>query len=96
MFRLVKLGLRRISKRPILTYFLDEKNSSKLIYFYRCSECFECPACDQLLLTRATSIQVPSAEDPSKTIPKKMFYLVCGYCRWTTREAGLPDQPVGN
>lgn len=60
----------------------------------QCSECFECPACDQLLLTRATSIQVPSAEDPSKTIPKKMFYLVCGYCRWTTREAGLPDQPV--
>jgi len=60
----------------------------------QCSECFECPACDQLLLTRATSIQVPSAEDPSKTIPKKMFYLVCGFCRWTTREAGLPDQPV--
>ena len=25
-----------------------------------------------------------------------MFYLVCGFCRWTTREAGLPDQPVGN
>jgi len=52
--------------------------------------------CDQLLLTRATSIQVPSTEDATKTVPKKMFYLVCGYCRWTTREAGLPDQPVGN
>jgi len=23
-----------------------------------------------------------------------MFYLFCGFCRWTTREAGLPDQPV--
>ena len=62
----------------------------------RCSECLECPVCDQLLLTRATTIQVPSPEDSSKMIPKKMFYLVCGFCRWTTREAGLPDQPVGN
>ncbi|EFX77288.1 hypothetical protein DAPPUDRAFT_305847 [Daphnia pulex] len=59
----------------------------------QCSECFECPVCDQLLLTRATNIQVPSTEDPSKLVPKKMFYLVCGFCRWTTREAGLPDQP---
>jgi hypothetical protein len=25
-----------------------------------------------------------------------MFYLVCGFCRWTTREAGLPDQPSGS
>lgn len=60
----------------------------------QCSECLECPVCDQLLLTRATTIQVPSPEDSSKMIPKKMFYLVCGFCRWTTREAGLPDQPV--
>ncbi len=52
--------------------------------------------CDQLLLTRATNIQVPSTEDPSKLVPKKMFYLVCGFCRWTTREAGLPDQPSGS
>jgi dynactin-4 len=48
------------------------------------------------LLTRATNIQVPSTEDPSKLVPKKMFYLVCGFCRWTTREAGLPDQPSGS
>lgn len=67
-----------------------------VMLYIRCSECLECPVCDQLLLTRATTIQVPSPEDSSKMISKKMFYLVCGFCRWTTREAGLPDQPVGN
>lgn len=59
----------------------------------QCNECFECPVCSQQLLTRATSMPAPPGADKTAT-PKKMFYLVCGFCRWTTREAGLSDQPV--
>ena len=25
-----------------------------------------------------------------------MYYLACGFCRWTTRDIGLPDQPVAS
>ena len=38
--------------------------------------------------------QVPSAEDPSKIIAKKVYYLACSFCRWTTRDLGLPDQVI--
>lgn len=27
--------------------------------------------------------------------PKKMYYLSCFNCRWTSRDVGIPDQPVG-
>lgn len=30
-----------------------------------------------------------------KTTPKKMYYLSCLACRWTSRDVGLPDQPNG-
>lgn len=40
---------------------------------------------------RATTIQVPSEEEPEKLIAKKLYYLACGFCRWTSRDAGLPD-----
>lgn len=48
------------------------------------------------LSTRATSVQVPNPQEPNKTIPKKVYYLVCGFCRWTSRDVGIADQTTGN
>lgn len=33
--------------------------------------------------------------DASKVITKKMYYLSCLACRWTSRDVGIPDQAVG-
>ena len=30
-----------------------------------------------------------------KTTPKKVYYLFCSLCRWTSRDAGISDQSVG-
>jgi len=62
----------------------------------RCANCFDCPHCGHTLSTRATSIAVPSAEDPSKVVAKKVYYLACAFCRWTSRDIGLPDQTVAS
>ncbi len=62
----------------------------------RCANCFDCPVCGHTLSTRATSVQAPSAEDSSKTVPKKVYYLACAFCRWTSRDIGLPDQNVAS
>ncbi|XP_013107195.2 dynactin subunit 4 [Stomoxys calcitrans] len=32
--------------------------------------------------------------DPSKVFTKKMYYLSCLSCRWTSRDVGIPDQSV--
>merc|ERR1712142_282567 len=58
----------------------------------RCANCFDCPSCSNTLTTRATTT-TSGGGAPEKT-PKKMYYLACGFCRWTTRDIGLPDQPV--
>ena len=63
--------------------------------FYRCANCFDCPSCRHTLSTRATSISVPNPDDPGKVTPKKVYYLACGFCRWTSRDVGIPDQVVG-
>ncbi|GFR95846.1 dynactin subunit 4, partial [Elysia marginata] len=60
----------------------------------RCSSCFDCPVCGHTLVTRSTSHTIPNPDDPTKTIAKKMYYMACGFCRWTTRDVGLPDQNV--
>lgn len=65
------------------------------LFFNRCSNCFDCPSCMHTLSTRATSAQVPDPQDPSKTISKKVYYLICGFCRWTSRDVGIPDQTTG-
>ena len=62
----------------------------------RCANCFDCPSCAHTLSTRATSVLVPAAEDPSKTVQKKVYYLACSYCRWTSRDIGLQDQNVAS
>ncbi|XP_003699436.1 dynactin subunit 4 [Megachile rotundata] len=66
----------------------------------KCSNCFECPCCFQTLSTRAGHVPLRVApsdgEDPKdvKTTPKKVYYLFCSLCRWTSRDAGIPDQSV--
>lgn len=62
----------------------------------RCGNCFDCPVCAHNLSTRATSTPVPSQEDPSQIVAKKVFYLVCAFCHWTSRDIGLPDQAVAS
>ncbi|XP_042203259.1 dynactin subunit 4-like [Homarus americanus] len=60
----------------------------------RCANCFDCPSCCHTLSTRATSIQAPSPEDSNKTVARKVYYLACTSCRWTSRDVGLKDQTV--
>lgn len=74
----------------------------------KCSNCFDCPCCFQTLSTRAglASQKVPgigasasaAAEGEEnkdvKSTPKKVYYLFCSLCRWSSRDAGIPDQSV--
>ncbi|XP_022130589.2 dynactin subunit 4 [Pieris rapae] len=67
----------------------------------RCSSCFDCPSCFHTLSTRATMVQ--PRQDPASgdakvenKQPKKMYYLSCFNCRWTSRDVGIPDQPVAS
>nr|CAD7203091.1 unnamed protein product [Timema douglasi] len=61
----------------------------------RCATCFDCPSCTHTMSTRAVPISTPNPDDPKKVITRKVYYLVCGFCRWTSRDIGLPDQTVG-
>ena len=61
----------------------------------RCAACLDCPSCLNTVSTRSTSITSPNPEDPNKTITRKAYYLACAFCRWTSRDVGLPDQTVG-
>ncbi|XP_031845474.1 dynactin subunit 4 [Nomia melanderi] len=66
----------------------------------KCSNCFECPCCFHTLSTRAGHVPFktapPEGEESKdvKTTPKKFYYLFCSLCRWTSRDAGIPDQSV--
>ena len=64
---------------------------------FRCSNCFDCPSCGNTLSTRATSVQVSTTDQDGtpKSAAKKVFYLACGFCRWTSRDVGIPDQVTG-
>ncbi|CAB3222810.1 unnamed protein product [Arctia plantaginis] len=70
----------------------------------RCSSCFDCPSCFHTLSTRATMAQPrQTPQDPAggdtkveSKQPKKMYYLSCFNCRWTSRDVGIPDQPVAS
>lgn len=76
--------------------------------FRRCVNCFDCPSCQHTLSTRATTLTTAvtgvstAPESPQgqqagtpTSAPKKVYYLACGFCRWTSRDVGLEDQPVG-
>ena len=69
-------------------------------YYYvsRCLNCFDCPCCFQTLSVRAGHApikQAPSTAEDQKVPPKKVYYLFCSLCRWSSRDAGIPDQYVG-
>lgn len=61
---------------------------------HRCSNCFDCPLCGHTLMTRATSQVSVNPDDPTKSVTRKMYYMACGFCRWSTRDVNLPDQNV--
>ncbi|XP_013414818.1 dynactin subunit 4 isoform X1 [Lingula anatina] len=48
------------------------------------------------LSTRASSQAVPDPDDPSKVTARKVYYLACGFCRWTSRDVGMADQLVAS
>ncbi|XP_057308865.1 dynactin subunit 4-like [Hydractinia symbiolongicarpus] len=60
----------------------------------RCGNCFDCPSCHHTLSVRATAVPAVQTNPlDGKTPPlKKVHYLNCGFCRWTTRDVKLPDQ----
>jgi len=62
----------------------------------RCANCFDCPHCGHTLSTRATSMAAPSPDDPTKMVGKKVYYLACAFCRWTSRDIGLEDQTAAS
>ncbi|XP_057338086.1 dynactin subunit 4 [Microplitis mediator] len=62
----------------------------------KCSNCFDCPCCFQTLTIRAGHPPVRPAVtgEDAKATPKKVYYLCCSLCRWSSRDAGIPDQFV--
>lgn len=61
---------------------------------HRCQTCFDCPNCLNTLAVKATSVSVRDPDDPNKVNALKKYYHSCFFCRWTTRDVGLPDQAV--
>lgn len=59
----------------------------------RCPGCYDCPSCQHTLSVRATNVTTSDAE--GHATPRKAYYLACGFCRWTSRDIGLKDQPAG-
>jgi dynactin 4 len=67
----------------------------------RCNSCFDCPSCHHTLSARATTVTLPKKVDDdgkeiesSKPVSRKMYYLSCLACRWTSRDVGISDQTV--
>ncbi|XP_018322483.1 dynactin subunit 4 [Agrilus planipennis] len=57
----------------------------------RCGDCYDCPSCKQNLSKRAATVGPKNPEDPKAT-PRKVYYLLCLNCRWSSRDVGIPDQ----
>ncbi|XP_063237424.1 dynactin subunit 4 [Bacillus rossius redtenbacheri] len=57
-----------------------------------CTNCNDCPACSHVLSVRIVPVTSADPDDPSRTVTRKGYYLVCSFCRWTSRDAGMPDQ----
>jgi len=65
-----------------------EANSRK----NKCSTCFDCPSCGNMLSIRASVCGTPKVDDTTKVDLQKFYYMACNYCRWTTRESDIPDR----
>ncbi|KRT81399.1 hypothetical protein AMK59_5019, partial [Oryctes borbonicus] len=50
-----------------------------------------CPSCLLHLSVRAATVGPKNPEDPKAT-PRKVVYLHCLMCRWSSRDVGIPDQ----
>ncbi|CAH8599755.1 unnamed protein product [Schistosoma guineensis] len=59
---------------------------------HRCGNCFDCPSCGHTLSTRATAVVHAKPDEPGRTTAQKAYFLACGFCRWITRDSGIPDQ----
>nr|CAH8863408.1 unnamed protein product [Trichobilharzia regenti] len=59
---------------------------------HRCGNCFDCPSCGHTLCTRATAVVQAKPDEPGRTTAQKAYFLACGFCRWITRDSGIPDQ----
>ena len=69
-----------------------------IIILNRCANCFDCPSCGNTLSTRATAVAIQSekgGDDSKATQAKKVYYLACGFCRWSSRDIGIEDKSVG-
>lgn len=69
-----------------------------IIILKRCANCFDCPSCGNTLSTRATAVAIQSdkgGDDSKATQAKKVYYLACGFCRWSSRDIGIEDKSVG-
>ena len=85
----------------LLNFMKKESLQNYKIIYCRCGNCFDCPSCSNTLVIRATSAQITvpvssgSDETGKSSSSRKMHYLFCSFCRWTSRDAGLDDQPSG-
>jgi len=79
-------------------------NGGEVIRKNKCGNCYDCPSCGNVLTTRASSVTVVPSQletstegtPDSKGASKKFFYLACAFCRWSSRDVGIPDQTVAS
>ncbi|GAB6028382.1 Dynactin subunit 4 [Chamberlinius hualienensis] len=97
----LKLRCRECVAHEVDTHFCPNcmenlPSAEALLKRNKCANCFDCPSCFHTLSTRASNLQIPSSEDPNKMVPKKVYYLACGSCRWTSRDVDLKDQQIAS
>lgn len=60
----------------------------------KCMTCYDCPSCQHQLSIRLASSSQRTSTEATPT-SRKVYYLACLFCRWTSRDVGIPDQKVG-
>lgn len=63
----------------------------------KCAQCYQCPSCHNILLPRVLyQPVVPSTAQPQQPTTqqtmKKSSFFYCHFCRWSSRDIGMPDQ----
>ncbi|XP_053210873.1 dynactin subunit 4-like [Panonychus citri] len=62
----------------------------------KCASCFQCPVCMHTFTPRTFLASVPSETDPNGMTTRKAQVLLCSYCKWSSKDVGIPDQLVGS